>query len=320
MEKMDFKRISSLWLEDKSHYARPSTIAAYSFILKKHLIPAFGTRECITETDAQEFAVRTIEKGLSRNYLKGMINVLKMVLHYGARHGFDVPMHMEVRIQKETRNREPDVFSNKEQKALLKYIWNNVDYMNIGVYMSLAFGLRIGEVCALKWQDLDFKAGLIHINKTMQRIYFPEESGINTKVVTGPPKSVSSIREIPMTEEFRQLMDRILQKSDADPLSYVISGSRKAMEPRSYRNHYRSLLEHLGLSRIKYHGLRHSFATRCIDCRSDYKIVSSILGHSSVNTTLNLYVHPNIEQKRECLEKITGMIADGEQISSPAKP
>ena len=85
---------------------------------------------------------------------------------------------------------------------------------------------------------------------------------------------------------------------------FILTNDTKPTEPRTYRNYYKRLLNKLGIPDIKFHGLRHSFATRCIEANSDYKTVSVILGHSNISTTLNLYVHPNKEQKKKCIDKM----------------
>ena len=317
--KMNFKTVSSLWIKDKRQYVRQSTAAAYSFILNRYLLPNFGDKESLTEEDAQLVVLNAFERGLSRNYIKGMINVLRMVLRYGTKIGFDADPQMELHLQKEVQSHRVMAFSAKDQNVLMNYLRANFVRKNIGIYMGLAFGLRIGEVCALKWQDMDFEHGLISIRSTVQRICLDDNAGRRTGIVVGLPKSLSSIREIPMTREFAQLLRPLVNNTEPD--CYVLSGTTSPIEPRVYRNHYKTLLRTLGLPDVRFHGLRHSFATRCIDGRCDYKTVSSILGHTSINTTLNMYVHPNVDQKRECLEKMSG-IFDGEYVSpnTPATP
>lgn len=85
---------------------------------------------------------------------------------------------------------------------------------------------------------------------------------------------------------------------------FVLTNSDKPTEPRTYRNYYKRLLNQLGIPPLKFHGLRHSFATRCIESNCDYKTVSVLLGHSNISTTLNLYVHPNMDQKKKCVEQM----------------
>jgi integrase len=86
---------------------------------------------------------------------------------------------------------------------------------------------------------------------------------------------------------------------------YVLTNDANPTEPRTYRNFYKQLLRKLDIPVLKFHGLRHSFATRCIESQCDYKTVSVILGHANISTTLNLYVHPNLEQKKRCLDKMS---------------
>lgn len=306
--KMDFKTVSNLWINDKKLYVRQSTSAVYAFVLNRYLLPNFEEMESLTEEDVQQFILNAFKNGLSRNYIKGIVNVLRMVLRYGKKIGFDADPQMELHLRKEVRNNRVMAFSAKDQNLLMKYLRDNFVQKNIGIYMSLAFGLRIGEVCALKWQDLDFETGLIKIRSTVQRISMDENGGKRTKIVIGPPKSLSSTREIPMTREFIRLLGPLLDENE--PGCYVLSGTTNPIEPRLYRNHYKTLLRRLDLPDVRFHGLRHSFATRCIDSRCDYKTVSSILGHTSINTTLNMYVHPNVDQKRECLEKMSSIFED----------
>lgn len=305
---MNFKTLSDLWLKDKKNYVRQSTIATYTFILNRFLLPEFGDMVSLRDDQVQSLVWSASKAGLSRNYIKGIVTVLRMILRYGRKSGFDADPQMEIHVQNTVRCPQPMSFNIKDQNVLMRYLRKNFTPDNIGIYMSLAFGLRIGEVCALKWRDLDLESGTINIKRTVQRVCLPGNVGKRTAIMTGPPKSLTSIREIPMTRQFIRLLEPVLDGKDKD--CYVLSGSDAPMEPRSYRNHYRSLLRRLDLPGVKFHGLRHSFATRCIDGRCDYKTVSSILGHASISTTLNLYVHPNVDQKRECLEKMTCIFED----------
>jgi integrase len=150
----------------------------------------------------------------------------------------------------------------------------------------------------LTWDDLDVDAGVVRINKTLQRIYL----GGSTEVVIGPPKSANSIREIPMSDELMKVVKSL--KRIVNGGFYILTNSPRPTEPRSYRNHFKRLMQKLDLPLVKFHGLRHSFATRCIESDCDYKTVSVLLGHSSISTTLNLYVHPNLDQKRKCIERM----------------
>ena len=176
-------------------------------------------------------------------------------------------------------------------------------FKNLGIYICLSTGLRIGEICALRWQDIDTESGVISIKQTIQRIYLIEESERRTELVLDTPKTKNSIRDIPMTRDLIKLLKPL--KKVVNATYFVLTNESKPTEPRTYRNYYKLFLKDLGISDLKFHGLRHSFATRCIESKCDYKTVSVLLGHSNISTTLNLYVHPNMEQKKRCIEQMS---------------
>lgn len=162
--------------------------------------------------------------------------------------------------------------------------------------------MRIGEICALKWSDINLSAATISVNKTLERIYISDATPAKTEIVISTPKTANSHREIPVGKELLKILRSIMAVVNSD--FYVITNEATPTEPRTYRNYYKQLMESLHLPAMKFHGLRHSFATRCIESMCDYKTVSVILGHSNIATTLNLYVHPNMEQKKKCIDKM----------------
>ena len=184
----------------------------------------------------------------------------------------------------------------------MEYVRSHFSFMNLGIYICLCAGLRIGEVCALVWDDIDVEMGVVNISKTLQRIYVVEGSERHTELIIGTPKSRNSIREIPLAKDLLKMIRPL--KKVVKGSSYVLTNSARPVEPRTYRNYYRRLMRQLDMPDLKFHGLRHSFATRCIESQCDYKTVSVLLGHSNIRTTLNLYVHPNMEQKKKCVEQM----------------
>ena len=123
-----------------------------------------------------------------------------------------------------------------------------------------------------------------------------------TKLIISSPKTKSSIREIPMNHQLLAMVKPLMKIVNPD--YFILTNEIKPTEPRTYRNYYKHLMEKLEIPKLKFHGLRHSFATRCIESNCDYKTVSVLLGHSNITTTLNLYVHPNMEQKKKCINKM----------------
>lgn len=187
-------------------------------------------------------------------------------------------------------------------KKILDFIKENFTFRNLGIYISLTTGLRIGEICGLKWSDIDVCNETITVRRTIERIYIIEGDCKHTELVINTPKTKNSCREIPMNKELLAMVKPL--KKVVNNEFYVVTNEEKPTEPRTYRNYYYRLMKRLEIPRLKYHGLRHSFATRCIESNCDYKTVSVLLGHANITTTLNLYVHPNMEQKKRCITKM----------------
>ena len=204
------------------------------------------------------------------------------------------------------------VFSDDEIKSLFELAM--YDYQNarlkaelapLAVIFQFQTGLRIGEVCALQWDDIDVTVGVIRVNKTIQRIYLVDGEEKYTELIVDKPKTKNSLREIPMTRDLQALVRPLKKIVRGD--FYVLTNAANPTEPRTYRSYFNKLQKVLGLPKMRFHGLRHSFATRCIESKCDYKTVSVLLGHSNISTTLNLYVHPNLEQKKKCIDTMGKM-------------
>jgi integrase len=256
----------------------------------------------LQEQEVQDFVLECLRKGLSLKTVKDMLIVLKMVIKFGAKHGWLHYQDWSIKYPTEQKSKELEVLSISHQKKLMQYVTDNFTFRNLGIYICLSTGMRIGEVCALKWSDIDIGTETIHVNRTIERIYIIEGDERRTELVIGSPKTKNSIRDIPISKELMKLI-RPLKKLMNDDY-FVITNEAKPTEPRTYRNYYKQLLKQLGIPDLKFHGLRHSFATRCIESQCDYKTVSVILGHANISTTLNLYVHPNMDQKKKCINKM----------------
>lgn len=302
MEKKTFEEVALMWQEEKRFYVKRSTFAAYALLLTNHLVPAFGSFHEVTEPMVQEFVLRKLDRGLSQKYVKDMLVVMRMVLSYGDKKGYMDYRRIDVRFPTVRERKEVEVLSRNSQQKIMRYLTENFNYMNLGIYICLCSGLRIGEICALQWEDIDLHAGVIRISKTIQRIYTKNRYGCRTEVVIDSAKTMSSMRIIPIVKELKAILLSRCKYIDGD--NYVLSNSRHPMEPRTYRNYYNRLMKELQMPKMKFHSLRHSFATRCIESQCDYKTVSALLGHSNISTTLNLYVHPDMEQKQRCVEQM----------------
>jgi len=302
---MNKKRISeviALWKTDKKNYVKKSTFSAYVLLIENHLLPAFGNKYEVQEAEVQDFVLQKLETGLSQKTIKDILIVLKMILKFGAKNKWNSYEAFEIQYPTVRESQYIEVLSRTHQKKIMSYIQEHFTFRNLGILICLSSGMRIGEICALTWEDLDTDNGVINVNRTIQRIYVIEDGNRKTELILDTPKTKNSIREIPMNKDLIRLIKPI--KKIVKPSFFVLTNDAKPTEPRTYRSFYKNLLKHLDIPEIKFHGLRHSFATRCIESNCDYKTVSVLLGHSNISTTLNLYVHPNMEQKKKAIEQM----------------
>ena len=301
-----FSKIVALWREDKKQYVKRSTFAAYTLLIENHILPSFGEMALVEEQDVQTFVFRKLNEGLSHKTIKDILIVLKMILRFGAKNQMTEYRQIDIKFPTERDKHSIDILNRSHQKQIMEYIRLHFTFKNLGIYICLSAGMRIGEICALTWDDLDVENGIIHVRKTIQRIYVIEEHRKYTEVILDTPKTKNSIREIPMTKNLLKMIRPI--KKIVNGNFYVLTNEQHPTEPRTYRNYYKQFMQSLGLPLMKFHGLRHSFATRCIESKCDYKTVSVLLGHSNISTTLNLYVHPNLEQKKRCMEQMSRLL------------
>ncbi len=303
VEQKSISQIIDLWKLDKKQYVKKSTYSAYLLLIENHILPAFGSKEKIEEGDVQNFVFSKLNDGLSQKSIKDILIVLKMILRFGVKHKFLEYQEIDIKFPTDREVKELEVLSISNQKKLLNFLRDNFTFKNLGVFITLNTGMRIGEMCGLMWDDIDTDNGVIKVRRTVQRIYVIEDDGSrHTEISIDTPKTKNSIRDIPMTSELLKILKSL--KKVVNGNYYILTNEEKPTEPRTYRNYYKKVLAKLEIPYLKFHGLRHSFATRCVESKCDYKTVSVILGHSNISTTLNLYVHPNTEQKKRCIDQM----------------
>lgn len=294
--------ITELWKKDKKQYVKKSTFSAYMLLIENHLIPIFGNKSNIEEDEVQSFVMQKLQEGLSQKSIKDILIVLKMILKFGAKHKWIECRQFDIQFPTQQKNNAIEVLTRSHQKKIMMYVQEHFTFRNLGIYICLSAGMRIGEICALTWDDVDVENGIIHIRRTIQRIYTIEDGCRKTELILDTPKTKHAHREIPMSRDLLKMLKPI--KKIVNNKFFVLTNDAKPTEPRTYRSFYKKFMHTLGMPLLKFHGLRHSFATRCIESKCDYKTVSVILGHSNISTTLNLYVHPNLEQKKKCIEQM----------------
>ena len=299
---MTIRVIADLWKETKRPYDKRSTFAAYMLTLENHLLPFFGNMTELNEESVQSFVLEKLNAGLSIKTVKDMLIVLKMIMKHGVKNKWINHAEWDIKYPTSATSSSIEVLTIANHKKILDYVRDNFSFRALGIYLCLTTGLRIGEICALRWDDINTQTGTLHVRRTIERIYIIDGEKKHTELVINDPKTVNSIREIPLSAKALSLIKPLMKV--VNPNFYILSNDSKPIEPRTYRAYYKRLMKSLNIPPIKFHGLRHSFATRCIESNCDYKTVSVLLGHSDISTTLNLYVHPNIEQKKRCISKM----------------
>ncbi len=301
-EQKKLSEVIDLWMADKKQYVKRSSFSAYMLLIENHILPAFGEKKEIEEAEVQGFVFQKLNMGLSHKTIKDILIVLKMILKFGSKNKYLIYTAFDVQFPIERQKHKVEVLSRADQKKIMSHVQHHFTFRNLGVYICLSAGMRIGEICALRWEDVDTDNGVINVNRTIQRIYVIEDGNRRTELILDTPKTKNSIREIPISKDLLRILKPF--KKIVNPSFFLLTNDAKPTEPRTYRTYYKSLMRELNMPEIKFHGLRHSFATRCIESNCDYKTVSVLLGHSNISTTLNLYVHPNMEQKKKAIEQM----------------
>lgn len=300
------------WEQSLEHRVKDSTRVKYNHILHSHLLPRLGdvALSDMTHKRIEEFSHDLLEHGgrdgtpLSPRTVSDVMSVLRNILRFAALDGTEIPCDgSTVRIRRERA--EISVLTHSEQETLTSYLFNNVCPKNIGILLSLYCGLRIGEVCALRWEDIDPDMGELHVRRTMQRLRNLEGTGPRTRVVVTPPKSPSSLRSIPIPRKVAALMQELPEGRTG---WFLTCTEARFIEPRCMQHHFRQVLQRAGLQPVNYHALRHTFATRCVELGFDVKTLSELLGHSTVSMTMDRYVHPTMAHKRSYMDRLTELM------------
>lgn len=316
-DRLLFSNVASEWMKEKESYLKQSTICRYRNNLNLHLLPAYGDRLVtdITRDDVDAFVTRLCAsdgnngKGLSGNTARSVVSVLKTVVEY-ARDYRRVPVANLNGILIKNQGRPIRVFSRNEQKMIEDYLHENMDLDNdlIGIMLCLYTGIRLGELCALRWEDVLLDEGELYIHATMLRIQTPDHPDHRTKVITTMPKSGSSLRRIPLPPNLYKLLSEM---KGPDGTYFLTRHENLFIEPRIMESHFKAVIDAVGIADANFHALRHTFATRCIELGFDVKSLSEILGHSSVRLTMDRYVHPTREMKQKNMDKLAQLLPRG---------
>lgn len=307
------------WLEEQRHSVKQSSHAHYVYLLEKHVLPDIGSYylAAVTNSMLDNFLKNKMisgrldgKGGLSAKTVTDIRSVLQSSMSYAAQYGYPCQVNGKLYHPK-TKQPRTRVLTQEEQAKLEYFLFGHPDPLELGILTALYSGLRIGEICALRWGDFNFENGTIFVNKTLIRIQdLSKERMAKTKILIDRPKTDSSVRIVPLPSAIL----RFLKNFQKDENIYLLTGTTMWMEPRLCLDKYKCILMQAGLETRTFHTLRHTFATRCVETGFDPKSLSEILGHANVNTTLQRYVHPSIDQKKAQMERLGNFSVQGQNM------
>lgn len=312
MQSESFSMIAKEWFAAQTPQLKQSSIVKYANILNSYILPAFGDKKIseITRDELATFSNTMLvsggvnNTGLSPKTVTSIISILKSILNYASQvKGY--PMVDMSRIAVKQSQKPMRILSRIEQQKLNKYLCEDLNLCNLGILVCLYTGLRVGEICALKWEDISFEEQYLYVHQTMQRLQ-TQNGEKKTMVTISTPKSDCSVRKIPIPNDIFQLLIDFKQPAD----TFFLTGmAHTYIEPRTMQNRFKVVIKHCNIDDANFHALRHTFATRCVELGFDVKSLSEILGHASVNITLNRYVHPSMELKQKNMNMLADLFA-----------
>ena len=300
IENVTFKKGCDEWLAFKQNSVKESSYLNYKFKIDKHLKPDLGDKTLLelANYDMNEYVIKKKQE-MRDGRIKDIVIVLKSILRY-LKKKYKIDYDLEFNSGPNYYMKEIEVFNDNERQKLTKFLLESERIKDLGVLISLYSGLRIGEICGLKWEDIDFENKVLLVRRTVQRVYLGKN---NTKIIVTVPKTRKSLRKIPLA---RVLIEKLKPISkDYSLNTFILTGKEnKCMEPLVYRYTYRGILKECKIKYKKFHCLRHTFATRCIRVGMDIKSLSEVLGHANIGITLSTYVHSSFEVKKKYIDKL----------------
>lgn len=310
-----FGEVLDLWMSNNRIRLKGGTINKYQSLIDSHITPALGLVR-ITELDSTRINCFLESKlsngkldgsgGLAPSYVRSIMLVINAALKFAVSEQYCLPLRTPV-CKPSIPKSELTILSMAEQQHLEKSLLLEFNCTCAGILISLYTGLRIGEICALTWDDVDLKNMVIHVRHTIARIKAEANPyGASTILVLDTPKTKASIRDIPISTLLLPILHKLRAISSR---GYLLSGNDLFVKPRTFEYRYHKILDKYNIPSVNFHALRHTFATRCVEAGVDVKSLSEILGHANVSITLNTYVHSSMEMKRNQLEKLTTLSA-----------
>ena len=301
------------YIKDK---VKHSTWVSYEMKTKNHIRPYFKNKilHLVTQDDINKFVHHIMNQELSENTVKNILQILKNSFSFATKKGFlpDNPTKNILLTKKQVKS--ICALTMEEQRRLEYFAFQ--EKRCSAVIIALATGMRIGEICGLKWSDIDFNKGVIYVQRSLQRLPDQHEKG-KTNIFFGSPKTKNSIRSIPLASHLSKYLQEKKQLSTSD---FVISVKDHHAEPRTVTYRFKKCLRQSGIDDIHFHVLRHTFATRCVELGVDIASLSKLMGHHSIKLTLDTYTDSLWEKRQEAMNILDQNIFINHEISEDDLP
>ena len=300
-DKLKFNILVEEWLENKKISIKESTYYNYVYVINKYITPTFENMiiKELQNYNFNDFVMELMEE-LSTKTVRDILCILKAILCY-ANEEYDCNIKISKIKSPKLVQGNVTILSNREKGRLENYCIRVNTLKSMGILICLNTGIRIGELCALKWNNIDLDKKILYVNNTLQRVYDKKQK--KTKIIIDVPKTAKSIRQIPISNKLYEILKTIKNKYNDDNF-FLTGSSEKFIEPRNYQKYFKNVLRKCRIKSYKFHTLRHTFASNCIEVGMDVKSLSEMLGHSSIEITLNKYVHSNYKLQKKYLEKL----------------
>lgn len=292
------------WMENELlGNVKKSSYQTYCNLIRQHILPELGHLYLseLTPTVICSFIEHLQMSGLSHNTVRGIYRLLAAIVRNAHEEGM-IPKNPCKKIRVQSMEKvEQRVLTHVEQERLCMCAMQNND---IPVLLGLYMGMRLGEICALKWTDINWEYRTITVRRTAQRIaqINDRENAPKTALIIGTPKSLSSCRVLPVPEF---IMVKLAQLHQSLPMTeFIFSTTMNAAEPRTIQRRFSRITRQAQIQGAHFHTLRHSFATRLLELGTDVKTVSSLLGHGSIKITLDFYAHTMMDKQRLAVDRL----------------
>ncbi|ALS36546.1 integrase [Enterococcus rotai] len=297
-----FEEFIGNWMMTTMRYTvKPTTYSNYTRLIKRHILPKLGDIKVqkLTQDTIQEFVYHLAEQNFASGTIKNIFNILKKTLNSAVKQRYLLQNPCDNIVLPKTTTKKINALTLEEQRKIEMLALTEKKCSP--VFLALYSGMRIGEISGLKWEDIDFDKNLIQVRRTITRITNESTTLTKTIVIAGSPKSDHSARIIPMAENLRNYL---LEKQKYSSGPYVICCNGGLTEPRTINYRFKKVVNKLELPDIRFHSLRHTFATRCLEQGVDIASLSQILGHHSIKLTLDTYADSLLENRINAITAI----------------